>query len=99
MKRTIFVILATVMLAATTGCLHRQCREKGCSAEGCSATACTVEPTCDPGCAPVKERCHRVREQAAAPDPGPQTGAVAYPYYNLRGPRDFLARNPASIGP
>jgi hypothetical protein len=24
---------------------------------------------------------------------------VAYPYYNLRGPRDFLERNPQSIGP
>jgi hypothetical protein len=95
MKRTIFVILAAFMLAATTGCLHRQCREKGCSAEGCSA--CTVEPTCDPGCAPVKEKC--VRAPVAPPDPGPPTGAVAYPYYNLRGPRDFLARNPASIGP
>ena len=31
--------------------------------------------------------------------PGPLTGAVAYPYYSLRGPRDFLARNPGSIGP
>jgi len=30
---------------------------------------------------------------------GPPTGAVAYPYYTTRGPRDFLARNPQSIGP
>lgn len=30
---------------------------------------------------------------------GPPTGAVAYPYYTNRGPRDFLARTPASIGP
>jgi hypothetical protein len=30
---------------------------------------------------------------------GPPTGAVAYPYYTTRGPRDFLAKNPASIGP
>jgi hypothetical protein len=26
-------------------------------------------------------------------------GAVAYPYYTVRGPRDFLAKNPPSIGP
>lgn len=32
-------------------------------------------------------------------EPGPPTGAVTYPYYTTRGPRDFLARNPASIGP
>jgi hypothetical protein len=31
--------------------------------------------------------------------PGPPSGAVAYPYYTTRGPRDFLARNPQSIGP
>jgi hypothetical protein len=24
---------------------------------------------------------------------------VAYPYYSNRGPRDYLARNPRSIGP
>jgi hypothetical protein len=30
---------------------------------------------------------------------GPPTGAVAYPYYTTRGPRDFLAKNPTSIGP
>lgn len=29
---------------------------------------------------------------------GPQTGAVAYPYYTHRGPRDFLLDNPPSIG-
>jgi hypothetical protein len=43
----------------------------------------------DKGC----EQCRPVA------DPGPQVGAVAYPYYNLRGPRDFLERNPQSIGP
>lgn len=30
---------------------------------------------------------------------GPPTGAVTYPYYTNRGPRDFLAKNPRSIGP
>jgi hypothetical protein len=30
---------------------------------------------------------------------GPQGGGVAYPYYTVRGPRDFLAKNPPSIGP
>ncbi len=30
---------------------------------------------------------------------GPPTGGVTYPYYTTRGPRDFLARNPRSIGP
>lgn len=32
-------------------------------------------------------------------DSGPPSGAVAYPYYSNRGPRDFLVDNPPSIGP
>lgn len=30
---------------------------------------------------------------------GPATGAVTYPYYTIRGPRDFLDRDPQPIGP
>ena len=32
-------------------------------------------------------------------NPGPPIGQVAYPYYTVRGPRDFLQANPPSIGP
>ncbi len=32
-------------------------------------------------------------------NPSPPTGQVAYPYYTVRGPRDFLQANPPSIGP
>ena len=32
-------------------------------------------------------------------NPGPPVGQVAYPYYTVRGPRDFLRDNPPSIGP
>lgn len=31
--------------------------------------------------------------------PGPTSGAVTYPYYTTRGPRDFLSANPPAIGP
>jgi hypothetical protein len=30
---------------------------------------------------------------------GPPVGQVAYPYYTVRGPRDFLRDNPPTIGP
>ncbi len=30
--------------------------------------------------------------------PGPPSAQVAYPYYSVRGPRDFLMDNPPSIG-
>ncbi|MGI9429658.1 MAG: hypothetical protein ACR2NM_13435 [Bythopirellula sp.] len=32
-------------------------------------------------------------------NPSPPSGQVAYPYYTVRGPRDFLRNNPPSIGP
>ena len=35
---------------------------------------------------------------ANATNTGP-THTVNYPYYTLKGPRDFLMKNPASIGP
>jgi hypothetical protein len=31
-------------------------------------------------------------------NPGPPTAQVGYPYYTVRGPRDFLLDNPPSIG-
>jgi hypothetical protein len=31
--------------------------------------------------------------------PGPPAGQITYPYYTTRGPRDFLASNPRSVGP
>ena len=31
--------------------------------------------------------------------PGPEYGSVSFPYYTVRGPRDFLAADPPSIGP
>ena len=30
---------------------------------------------------------------------GPASGAITYPYYTVRGPRDFLAADPRPIGP
>jgi hypothetical protein len=30
--------------------------------------------------------------------PGPPTGQVGYPYYSVRGPRDFFLDNPPTIG-
>jgi hypothetical protein len=32
-------------------------------------------------------------------NPGPPVAQTAYPYYTVRGPRDFLQKCPPSIGP
>ncbi len=78
-----------------------------CGDEGCGdGVACEMPGRCvrnadgpgffRPGCL-CKDRCAGQQyEQAPA---GPATGAVTYPYYTTRGPRDFLAKNPNSIGP
>jgi len=74
--------------SCTTDCGTTDCDSCGdapCQCEGtaCSNGVCQLDGT-------------QYRESLP---PGPPTGAVAYPYYTNRGPRDFLARDPQSIGP
>ena len=64
---------------------------------------------CDDGAVPAKKHhcllaglCHKKPSEPAeqpAAEAGPPTGAITYPYYTTRGPRDFYAKNPGSIGP
>ncbi|MCC7476486.1 MAG: hypothetical protein IT425_13930 [Pirellulales bacterium] len=51
-------------------------------------------PSCCPfcGCGPSGDHNYNF-------NPGPPVAQTAYPYYTLRGPRDFLIGNPPSIGP
>jgi len=48
---------------------------------------------------PEEEAALEGSDYGATAPAGPPTGAVAYPYYTTRGPRDFLAKCPPSIGP
>ncbi len=48
---------------------------------------------------PEEECALESSDYGATCPPGPPSGAVAYPYYTTRGPRDFLAKCPPSIGP
>jgi hypothetical protein len=60
---------------------------------GCYTDACG-DPCCeDPGCRLAGRR------NRGCVDCGPQSGTITYPYYTIRGPRDFLAASPRSIGP
>lgn len=112
MKKLFFVLVAGAALIALNGCC---CNGRGCGPSGgcgplcgscrdCPDTCqscedCDCEP-CDGGewerglCA-----CGCGLRGAPVVDAGPPTAAVTYPYYTTRGPRDFLARNPQSIGP
>ena len=57
---------------------------------GCCATRCVVD--CVLGGAPGYEDDFVTAH-------GPPVGQVGYPYYSVRGPRDFLRNNPPPIGP
>ncbi|HTU27438.1 MAG TPA: hypothetical protein VMF30_18655 [Pirellulales bacterium] len=59
---------------------------QNCNRRGCSRNGC-----CNNG--------YQYGADQYAEDVGPPGGQVTYPYYTTRGPRDFLARNPNSIGP
>ena len=130
MKRTIFSVLAVVVLAGLTGCITQHgrrpwaCMGGSCAqapencqscGEACdNGTVNGTDPGNDPGsgapcpaCRGLGCRLCRGWYHPGGPEgpegqeaaPGPATGAVTYPYYTVRGPRDFLAKNPPSIGP
>jgi hypothetical protein len=70
--------------------------------EGCPCREYHGPGYFNPGCGGCGGCLGKNRGAAAAgmaEDSGPPSGAVTYPYYTVRGPRDFLARNPRSIGP
>ena len=109
MKRLMLVALLTVVAGSSTGCclidrlfMVRRCYPLGtdgachaeCSQCGGPANSC--------GCGHARAgRAGRAQAPAAYAQTqaeGPQ-GQVAYPYYTNRGPRDYFANNPRSIGP
>ncbi|MEZ6103396.1 MAG: hypothetical protein R3E01_31010 [Pirellulaceae bacterium] len=63
--------------------------------------AAAMAPTAFPGMmADFRQRTHQnCANGICGRPPGPSSGAVTYPYYTTRGPRDFLMSNPGSIGP
>jgi hypothetical protein len=92
---------------AAEGCQQgpENCASCGCDGNGCqdpSQCADQGDPS-DNGPGHCCRLFHRRGDNGDGGDegfnPGPTAGTIAYPYYTTRGPRDFLARNPQSIGP
>jgi hypothetical protein len=113
MKRSLLALIAISLIVAFTGCANQYGRRAmRCSPESCPSgsesyasgdeNAC-VEATDSGGCRLCRDHACRLARRGArgaeGNNSGPATGAVAYPYYTVRGPRDFLDRNPQSIGP
>jgi hypothetical protein len=72
------------------------CRPPGPALNGC---CCGHGYCCECCCGPPAPGCCNSGDQNYNFNPGPPVAQTAYPYYTLRGPRDFLLDNPPSIGP
>ncbi len=102
MRHALYVLLAVSVLAGMVGC----CCDRSALSPQCQGLSAWLRGSCDRApatcqccddCIPCgPQRFRQCDEQCAS---GPPTGAIAYPYYTTRGPRDFLANNPRSIGP
>ena len=86
----LFALVAAGTLACLCGCCNTD-GPRGCTGPGVGCGGCAAG-----GCGAGHGR--RARRTANGPN-GPAVGAVSYPYYTTRGPRDFLDPNPPSIGP
>jgi hypothetical protein len=84
-------------------CSNGQCGPGGC--QDCADGTCKQRHVGRYGglakhhLSPEEKAALAASDYGATQPAGPPTGAVAYPYYTTRGPRDFLAKCPPSIGP
>ena len=99
MKRAFLAVVALLLVTASSGCLHqntRQNQQPQCSGAGCEGL---LGGLLGGQITQGIHESHGWRHQAPQTGPpGPPTGAYAYPYYTLHGPRDFLVDNPPSLG-
>jgi hypothetical protein len=100
MKRMLLAACAALLVSAGSGCLqHNVCRnDDNCSDCGCGNGSLLGHLMGGRVAAGIHESQGWRHQAPELGPPGPPTGAYAYPYYTLRGPRDFLADNPPSIG-
>jgi hypothetical protein len=88
--RKAFLGLAALTILAASGC-HHNLAQNGCSE--CGGGHNNGRPDY------VARVPHGAVHQLNNPaNGGPPSATTAYPYYTVRAPRDFLVRNPPSIG-
>lgn len=99
MKRAWFGVLGATLMALAAGCAHHQvaCSSNGdvqaCGRRGLVARHRAACPVHGYACGGTCRAAHR------GDDPVPPMAQITYPYYTVRGPRDFLQRVPTPIGP
>ena len=107
MKRAMFSTLTVIVLAAFCGCITQHgrrpwaCMGGSCAQapENCQSCQASCENCTDSEQVVCRRLCRDRSCRRQEVNPGPPTGAITYPYYTTRGPRDFLAKDPPSIGP
>ena len=108
MKRVLFSICALVLVVTSIGCASCNCNRCRAQRQACNPGLLgrLHGDPCRNGLCNHGGLCHRGNRGTYGGqgngyygDAGPATATTAYPYYTLRGPRDFLAKNPQSIGP
>ncbi|MBN2022339.1 MAG: hypothetical protein JW809_06050 [Pirellulales bacterium] len=105
MRSALFVLFAAVVATGLSGCARDRCMSPHgrCLIDGSCGHCDDCPETCQACPTDCCEECGgrgcRLCCGRPAVDPGPASAAITYPYYTTRGPRDFLARNPRSIGP
>jgi hypothetical protein len=98
--RAALITLLTFASIASLGCHHNVCRN-GCGHARHSCNACGGSGHLHGGGppTPVAHLPHGYMEAQLDGSGAPPSATYAYPYYTLRGPRDFLLNNPPNIGP
>jgi len=99
MKRALLLLVVVLVLAGFSGCAQQPVAANGGDPD-VQPCACGRRAWCWPFrnvcCGPCRER---AAAPAAMAPPQPPIEAITYPYYTIRGPRDFLERTPSPIGP
>lgn len=97
MKRILLAITSAMLLCASTGCFHHGAhRGGGCGTGDCGGLLGRMSG--GRGGGPMHELRGWRHQQPELGPAGPPVGTYAYPYYTLRGPRDFLVDDPPSLG-
>jgi hypothetical protein len=100
MRRTFLALAVSMVLAAFSGCAGDCCNQGGCHLRPCAGYE--GQGVCQNGGLRGCLHCGLLGRGAGGGDGGQgasDAGAVSYPYYTVKGPRDFLQTHPQSIGP